>query len=237
MCAKNKSMAAKTTRSRRIQTPSGEEVGNYRDLNRGPHIPRNRATGPIKQANKLWTIDIVEEEENKAKIHYIGWSHKHDEWRLKEDITRTLSQSSAVISQLKIQIKEQLYGASRRDIYRVIRIPAGEEDFSKIAPAGTIFKQTKTKTIYFINQRQCLERVLGTAWDYRVINKQGDNFFAKTNTVRFYLGFRKPLQEYLLFPDHVEPITQDRGTNLVFSFVVCNGNRSMFTCLLNNDIL
>ena len=35
---------------------------------------------------KLYPVDIVEEEEDRVKVHYIGYDSAHDEWKNREEL-------------------------------------------------------------------------------------------------------------------------------------------------------
>ena len=36
--------------------------------------------------DKLYAVEVLEKDENRVKIHYVGYSTVHDEWRDVEDI-------------------------------------------------------------------------------------------------------------------------------------------------------
>ena len=55
---------------------------NYNDL-ADVKLPRAR---PQMTESKLYSVEIVEEEEDRVKVHYIGYDSAHDEWKKKEEL-------------------------------------------------------------------------------------------------------------------------------------------------------
>lgn len=53
---------------------------NYNDL-ADVKLPRAR---PQMTESKLYSVEIVEEEEDRVKVHYIGYDSAHDEWKKEE---------------------------------------------------------------------------------------------------------------------------------------------------------
>ena len=49
--------------------------------------PKSSRPHPTRKSDSLlYPIEILEEESNKFKIHYIGYSSKYDEWKDKDDV-------------------------------------------------------------------------------------------------------------------------------------------------------
>ena len=40
----------------------------------------------VKTVDKLYAVEVVEEEGERVKIHYVGYDDRFDEWRQKEEI-------------------------------------------------------------------------------------------------------------------------------------------------------
>ena len=59
---------------------------SYRDLLscKIPRIPRR--TTKKYDSQKLYSVEIVETEDDRVKVHYVGYSSKYDEWKDKSEI-------------------------------------------------------------------------------------------------------------------------------------------------------
>ncbi|XP_046570036.1 uncharacterized protein LOC124278357 [Haliotis rubra] len=156
----------------------------------------------------------------------MGWSTSYDEVIKVEDIVDTTPPDRLPLRQLQIEIKEALNN-SHTDSKLFIRVPITSDDFEVIKQIGEVYQTRRDRTV------QCLEPILGVGWEYRVINAQGDNFFVKTDTVKFWFGKRRSLVDFTVFPDHVEECFLDRGYQLSFTFVEAPGNVSRLKDLLN----
>ena len=53
---------------------------NYRELS-DTKLPRASRQSSKQNSDELYTIEIIEEREDEVRIHYVGYSSKHDEWR------------------------------------------------------------------------------------------------------------------------------------------------------------
>ena len=58
---------------------------NYRDL-LICKLPRRSAK---KVQQKLFSVEIIEKEESRVKVHYIGYSNKFDEWKDESEVKVT----------------------------------------------------------------------------------------------------------------------------------------------------
>ena len=63
------------------------EKKNFRELS-DIKLPRASRQSSKWNADELYTIEIIEEREDEVKIHYVGYSSKHDEWRNREEIVQ-----------------------------------------------------------------------------------------------------------------------------------------------------
>ncbi|XP_033763790.1 uncharacterized protein LOC117344989 [Pecten maximus] len=204
---------------------------------------RSRATTSTRSsssASRFWPVRIADENEDRIKIHYIGWPKSYDEWRVREDVKEISNiRDNALCKQLSVQIKEHLNSKSLQNDSKIsLKIPVIDtEEFQNLQRSGKIYKVTPHKVVYNIKHRHDLEKILGVGWDYRVISENGDNFFVKTETVKFWIYKRKPLKEFILYPGHQEESLIDRGICLTFTFVVCSGNRGKLPFLQNADVL
>ena len=89
-------------------------------------LPRRRATSSLKN---LYDIEIVDEDEEKDKvrIHYVGYSSEYDEWRNRSEIvvrppqttvTRVPSRVDSVFFELAVCYKEAAYAIQRRSCHQ-----------------------------------------------------------------------------------------------------------------------
>ena len=62
-----------------------QEAKNYKSIEDGVKLPR-RARVSV-DSKKLYPVSVIEEEDDRVKIHYEGYSDEYDEWRSK---TRSL---------------------------------------------------------------------------------------------------------------------------------------------------
>lgn len=218
----------------------------YSELCRPQKIPNSRKVQIQEKHDglRLYPVEIIErsrseDQKQGVKIHYIGWPARYDEWRDPKELVvhDTDPEQPQILEQLHRLLKETL-GPSKKDSFKNIRIPlANQKEFSCLSSRGTVCKQTKTKTIYTIRKRNDLTPILGDSWDYRVFNKECDNVYIITSTVKFYIHERKPLTDYVIYPDHCQETKISRGFTLCFNFVVKNGNKSKLMDLISKDTL
>ena len=56
---------------------------NYKDTST-PRLPR--AERIQHDPDRLYAVEVLEKDEKRVKVHYVGYSTVHDEWRDVEDI-------------------------------------------------------------------------------------------------------------------------------------------------------
>ena len=77
--------------------------------------------------DRLYTIEVVEEDENHVKVHYTGYSSRHDEWIRRSDIVFQAPKPAAqeeefsLMSILACNIKKQL-APSTKEVDSAVRI-------------------------------------------------------------------------------------------------------------------
>ncbi|XP_060062912.1 uncharacterized protein LOC132543427 [Ylistrum balloti] len=233
-------------RDPKICTKDGRQVSNYNELGKGEKATSSRSgTSGIKTKSSdiYYPVTILQQNDQRSRVHYIGYSHKFDEWLERDAIKESRSTcmiNSFLLQQLQIQIKDQLCSCGKKDTHKVIRIPINEqslEDVGMLISKAVLHKVTHGKHVYCIRNRHALEKFLGVSWDFRIINQQGDNFYVITDTVRFWVHERKPMKEYILYPDYAEETYLNRGMTFCFAFVVSPGNKVLWPDLLNADKL
>ena len=198
-----------------------------------PSLPRCRATSSLKR--NLYDIEIVDEDEesDRVRIHYVGYSSEYDEWRNRSEIVVRPPQTvipprvdpvNFSFSNLLCAIKKQLK-PSREDPTIRIQLPFEEEDCEFLIQKGT---KCKNSNQFKMNSYSELDGVLGEDWHYRVVNTRGDFSFIVLETVRFHVYRPKPILEYVpkLKDSKLQyiPAYTHQQTQLVFSFVRREGN-------------
>ncbi|XP_069106908.1 uncharacterized protein [Argopecten irradians] len=226
-------------RKKQITNKEGRQVSTYNELLKVSYAEKDTARSYSRPSDgdKLWPITVEDSKNKKVRIHYIGWPRRYDEWRNREDLVELSVSTNTLCKQLAVQIKERL-ASTTTDSRIILRIAITDlEDFKSLQEHASVYKVTTHRIVYHIKKRQSLETPLGVGWDYRVINESGDNFYVKTETVKFWMYKRQPLKEYIIFPDHKVETAIDRGVCLTFTFVMCAGNNAFLCNLLNNDLL
>ena len=186
-----------------------------------PSLPRRRATSSLKR--NLYDIEIVDEDEesDRVRIHYVGYSSEYDEWRNRSEIVVRPPQTvipprvdpvSFSFSNLLSAIKKQLK-PSREDPAIRIQLPFEEEDCEFLIQKGT---KCENSNQFKINSYSELG-VLGEDWHYRVVNTRGDFSFIVLETVRFHVYRPKPILEYVpKLKDSKLPAYTHQQTQLFF---------------------
>lgn len=202
--------------------------------------------------DKLYRIRIVEEDGDRFKVHYIGYSRKEDEWKTRdelivlpqdagdgdqdeattatsEDVTCTVWQPFSLYRELGNRIKCSLQ-SSRKDSPMVkIDLP-----FDKLLFDGGLAKVGTKKRVYYKQQRYSiksykdLDPLLGSGWHWRGLNEAGDFCFVILTTLEYYIKHKKPLKEFFPPTSKVHSATRDLGYTLVLTFVRGDGTPSQF---------
>lgn len=190
--------------------------------------------------NKLYDIEVVEEdlENDKVKIHYVGYSSRYDEWKCRSEIVIRPPRSTShapnpnfFFSTLACAIKKRLT-PTRDDPAIRIQLPFKKEDgdllLQKGVQCGRQFK---------LDHYADLSDLLGEDWHYRVVNIRGDFSFVVLETVRFHVYTPKPILEYTTELIHGKlnytPVYTEQETQLVFSFVRRDGNHHKLKTFLS----
>ena len=176
--------------------------------------------------DKLFAVEIVEEEENRVKIHYTGYSSKHDEWRDKEDIVEpTVASSEAgryklldIHEILAYAIKSSLVSGRDGDPAARVEVPFDRLIFQGgLKLAGKLVKVVRGEEHYGITQHKDLTPYLGEKWLIRGINAHLDFCAVLAETVTYYLHKKAPINDFL------SSETISGGYVLIFKFVRFDG--------------
>ena len=195
---------------------------NYSELS-DVKLPKSRKTVPMKQDEKLYAIEVIEENDTQVKIHYTGFGSEHDEWRNREDVVppKELERYKPFDHhQLVYAIKSALYSGRDRDPSIRVEVP-----FDKLVFQGGLKSVRKLQKVvrdeehYGITHHEDLTPFLGERWFIRGINAHFDFCCALADTVTFYLHKKPQLVGHLATTGKLI----DGGYVLVFKFVRFDG--------------
>lgn len=177
--------------------------------------------------SKLYPIEVLEETEDRVKIHFTGYDAKYDEWRDRSDIVApkcslTQYRPFSLYNELKYQIKLALDSKRRKEPEVRIEIPFDEVLFNGGLKLRGVFQQhSHGHEVYTISNFSSLTPFIGEGWWYRCLNKHMNFCYINKNTVRYYLHNRVPVAEYNPEQQKMEKIAG--GPVLVFRFVRMDG--------------
>ena len=215
---------------------------NYKELS-DVKIPRIRQSNAARDQERLYPVKVVEEDSERYKVHYVGYSHSFDEWKdeevvsLEEDAlvggqdSCSTTQRFSLYRELATRIKTSLN--SHRKSSPVIRI---DMPFDRIEFDGGLRLYGKEKRCvhgvqhYTIARFQDLNCLLGMDWHFRGINANGDFCYVMLNTIEYYLYHHRALKEFKLqlSTEGCHAVLRDNGDMLVFSFVRGDGTPDKF---------
>ena len=158
------------------------------------------------------------------KIHYTGYSSRHDEWRNREDVL----QPPIVIPEkykpldvhelLSYAIKSSLVSGRDRDPAIRLEVPFDKLIFQGgLRAAGKLVRAVRGEEHYTITEHKDLTPFLGEKWFIRGINSHFDFCAVIVETVTYYLHKKAPINDYL------SSETTDGGYVLIFKFVRSDG--------------
>ena len=160
-----------------------------------------------------------------AKVHFVGYSNKYDEWKPVEeiiDVPDDIISSSAnnhFKHQLTLRIKEELSVARKRDSKVVISIPVQKEMFENFTSFGTLMSKTCSRSVYTIGDFAHLNAFLGENWHSRIVNQYGDSCRIRPGTAVFWLTSRMPLLEFVIDRNECKRKELNRGFLFKLKFV------------------
>ena len=214
--------------------------------------PARSSLGSRKRLNsnrRLYNIQVIEEEQYKVKVHYVGYSSKYDEWIRKSQIQYTPLRTGMRrepdalpeyhFSVLACNIKQKLVPSRKiEDPLVKVQIPFTTSTFKLLKEAGKSLGISHGHHVYTISQYSDLNDLLGNQWHFRVANCNGDFSLVMLETIRFYIVEPKPLLDFSATKtstDHelslVAFYTQQQSS-LVFKFVRKDGNKRQLLELL-----
>ena len=221
---------------------------NYREL-ADVKLPRARKKSKT-ESDELYPVEVVHSDsEGRVKVHYLGYSSCHDEWRdgselvpLEPNSARETASDSNLYSpfslyyELGTRIKAALMSRRKESPTVKIELPFDKVLFEGgIKACGTVSKHYRGVQRYKITNYTDLDPMLGNNWHFRGINSTGDFCFVILDTVEYYLHRRASLVEY--YPrssnsalDGIDVTSRPRelGHMLVFTFIRGDGTKQDF---------
>ena len=224
---------------------------SYRDL-LSCKLPRraSKSTRRKKQQcqQKLFSVEVVEKQDSRVKVHYIGYSNDFDEWKDESEVEvvavdsedlevltvdkSTVYKPFSVYDELRIKIKRTL--SCNRKVSPSIKItmPFDLVLFNGgLKSAAVPSKKIGGIQYYKIVNYQDLNHLLGANWHYRGININGDYGYVIKETLEFCIRKSRLLVEYVCScSGDNSPIKSsiDTGHSLIFCFTCEYGNRDTF---------
>ena len=215
---------------------------NYKELSQ-LNLPKSSIKRRRKVSKKLYPISVIEKQENRVKIHYIGYEDHFDEWRDEAEVetlqdteeTESIAEPCEVLEpysfyrDLGIKIKRSL--SCNRTASPAIKIvmPFDVIMFNGgLKSSGIPSKKVGGYQHYKIMHYKDLNHLLGQNWHVRGINSGGDYGYVVLDTVDFYLRRNRSLVEYICSQNGPEAHSIDTGYSLIFSFVFNYGSSDTF---------
>ncbi len=227
-------------KNRKDRKPSGRAVA----LHESAEAPTSNTKRQRPGRNHLYNVEVVEEEENKVKIHYVGYSSKHDEWIRKSEIAykpscscRATDADLSLTSALACAIKQKLVPRRKLEDPAVrIQLPFDSATFQLLQAKGKLLTSSRGNKVYTVEEYNDLDELLGERWHIRVANIYGDFSYVILSTIRFYLTQPAPLLDFDVRQHDTElqfePFYLPQQMALVFQFVRGDGNKHKLTQLL-----
>lgn len=216
---------------------------NYKEPSESD-IPLLKPKKPKSSKSDVFPIEVVDEDATRVKVHYLGYSHSHDEWKPKQDIINLdgdddlvgadeepggLVERFSLHQDLSSKIKAALNSGRKDSPVVKIDMPFDQVEFNGgLCVCGKKKRFLRGVQHYTISRYQDLNKLLGTNWHYRGLNKNGDFCFVILDTIEFYLYRRRPLKEYIPTELGIDIRHRELGYMLVFTFVKGNGTSDRF---------
>lgn len=217
-----------TTVKNRTRQPS-VRAQEAQSQSRQIHLGRIR-----EDPNRLYTIEIVEEEDYRVKIHYVGYSSRYDEWIRRSSIVLQAPKpietepELSLLRTLACNIKQKLVPSRKEEPLVRIQLPFDTVTFEALKQKGKSLGDSYGHSTYTIRQYSDLNELLGDRWHIRIVNSNGDFSQVLLETIRFYLTRPKPILDFDVERVSNEmkliPVYVEQGHSLVFTFVRSDGN-------------
>ena len=221
------------------------DKANYKEL-ASLKIPNNGGATVKRQKiqkNEIYPVDIIERENGRVRVHYIGYESGYDEWKdeaelevIEEDaeeteplVTEKILEPYSLYKDLGVRIKKALSCTRTSSPQIKVVMPFDILMFyGGLRASGIPTKVVGGNQHYKINHYRDLNHLLGRNWHFRAINANGDYGYVVMETVSFYIRRNKPLTEYTLVDDSFVAKSVHTGYSLTFSFVYNYGSKDTF---------
>lgn len=235
MAADLQCMDSIKNRSREPSARSLENLSiNEKDLNLSTRRPRNP-----KPSNQLYEIEVIDRDGPRVKIHYTGYSHSYDEWRMRSEIEYKKPSFSELddeddedetfspLRELACSIKKKLIPSRHQDPAVRIQIPCHKSSFDTLKEGGVSISNNRFK----ISSYDSLKGMLGEQWHFWICNSNGDFSYVILDTVRFHLVRGRSILDFNVKknPDgslEFDPAYIEQNNYIVFQFVRGDGNKT-----------
>jgi len=158
----------------------------------------------------LFSVKIIEKEDTRVKVHYIGYSNKFDEWKDESEVEVLHSKKLSVVDEsttykpfslydkLHIKIKRALFCNRTASPIIKITMPFDLVLFDGgLKLAAVPSKKTGGIQYYKVTNYWDLNHLLGANWHFRCININGDYGYVIKDTLEFCIRKSRPLAEYI----------------------------------------
>lgn len=214
---------------------------NYREVE-ALKLPRASRSQPSSR-DKLYSVTILEQDEDKVKVHYVGYSSIYDEWKheneLEEDEEAACESPDtykpySLYDNLRLRVKQALTcGRKSSPMVKIVMNFDCVQFNGGLKAVGVPSKVIHGVQHYRIRNYKDLDPYLGSSWHYRGLNNNGDYNFVELETVDFWLRKSRALIEYLPCKDDngqvaSSKVTTDTGYCLSFCFVCNYGTSDTF---------
>ena len=236
-------MAARSKRS--VSRQNYRELADVKLPKRSRSINSSKSTSSASpETSVLYRLRVLERDEDRVKVRYIGYGSKYDEWRRLEDIVDLVDDDNSdegdlrlldskqlspvakfcLFEELACTIKSSLFSRRKGDPLCSIDMSFDCLHFEALVRRG-MRKGTKGKTeIYSLSSLSKLDDLLGERWYIRGLNRAGDFCYVEPDTVRFYLKSPKQKCDYQLQQDGTIKMKYfGVKHHLVFQFVRSDG--------------
>lgn len=221
---------------------------DYKQLSDSFKLPRAKKTRASKE--KLFAVEVLQVENDRVKVHYVGYGEEYDEWKDQSEIETILGEDDdcgsdmveantvvgyqpfSLYKELRIRIKRSLTCSRTASPLVKINIPFDILLFNGGLKQKGIPSEKKCGIQHYkIRNYTDLDDVLGSSWHFRGLNVNGDYGYAVLETVDFYIHKSRSLVEFI--PSKVNnntfaSVTNSTGYSLVFSFVCNYGTADTF---------
>ena len=210
---------------------------NYKDLEK-IKLPK---VSVCKPKDKLYPVTVLEHDADKVKVHYVGFSEDHDEWREENELealgeeedegtSMACYKSLSIYDTLRLKIKQALTcGRRSSPVINIVMAFDLIQFNGGLKTVGIPSKKVQGVQHYKIRHYHDLNLFLGRNWHYRGLNEAGDYGFVILDTVDFCLRKARSFVEYL--PPHLDekPIKHSVDTGFCVSFCFVHGYGSTTT--------